>query len=153
MQKQTSKRRFDPKRLNRGIVLVQNLPKGFYEPQLRKYFAQYGRVTRLRLARSLRTGQSKHYAYVEFQYPEVAKIAADTMNNYMMFRQILKTAFISPDKQDHDYFKQPVKRVKIDGVTKFITPSMARVNAMRRQMNKPLSEESIANSTGRVKRK
>lgn len=141
VKQQKNKRRFDPKRLNRGIVLVKNLPKGFYEEQLRKYFAQYGRVTRLRLARSLRTGNSKHYAYIEFAFPEVAKIAADTMNNYIMFRQIIKTAYIPPEQQDHDYFRQPVQQKKIGGIVRHITPSQKRVLAAKKAQSKPITDE------------
>ena len=36
------------------------------------------------------TGNSKGYGYVQFMEEEVAKIAAETMNNYLMFEKILK---------------------------------------------------------------
>lgn len=36
------------------------------------------------------SGRSKGYAFIEFQHPEVAKIAAETMNNYLMFNRLLK---------------------------------------------------------------
>lgn len=36
------------------------------------------------------TGGSKGYAFVEFACDEVAKIVAETMNNYMMFGRLLK---------------------------------------------------------------
>lgn len=150
MQQQKNKRSFDPKRLNRGIVLVKNLPKGFYEDQLKKYFKQYGRVTRLRLARSLRTGQSKHFAYIEFAFPEVAKIAADTMNNYIMFRQILKTAYIPPEDQTHDYFRQPVKKQYINGVPKFVTPSQKRLQATKWKPSPPVTDEKHADHVERT---
>ena len=38
----------------------------------------------MRLSRSIKTGKSKHYAFVEFQFPQVAVIAAEAMNNYLM---------------------------------------------------------------------
>lgn len=137
VKKQKAKHQFDPTRLNRGVVLIQNLPKGFFEKQLKKYFSQYGRVTRLRLARSERTGGSKGYAYIEFKYPEVAQVAAESMNGYLMFRQRLKTLYIPPAQQDHDYFKQPVKFVKIKGgKTKLITPKTIRVAQTVKKYNK-----------------
>lgn len=37
-----------------------------------------------------RTGKYKGYAFVEFFFEDVAKIAAETMNNYLMFNKILK---------------------------------------------------------------
>ena len=54
------------------------------------FFDQFGLVTRLRVSRNKKTGKAKHYAFVEFQSPEVAVIAADAMDNYMMFKQKLK---------------------------------------------------------------
>ncbi len=45
--------------LKRGVVYIGHIPIGFAEPQMRKFFNQFGRVTRLRLARSGKTGKSK----------------------------------------------------------------------------------------------
>ena len=36
------------------------------------------------------TGNSKGYAFVEFQHEEVAKVVAETMDNYLMFDKLLK---------------------------------------------------------------
>ena len=41
----------------------------------------------------LQTGASKGYAFVEFQDHEVAKVVADTMNNYLMYERNLKCKF------------------------------------------------------------
>lgn len=154
VRRQKAKHQFDPLRLKRGVVLIKNLPKGFFEKQLKKYFTQYGRVTRLRLARSERTGGSKGYAYVEFKYPEVAKVAAETMNDYLMFRQRLKTVYIAPDDQDHDYFKQPVRFVKQrNGKVKLVTPTTIRAARAVANYNKPVSAETQAERTERSKYK
>jgi nucleolar protein 15 len=69
----------------KGVVYLAHLPYGFFETQLRGFFAQFGEVSRIRLSRSKRSGRSKGYAWVEFEEPEVAKIVAETMNNYLMF--------------------------------------------------------------------
>lgn len=100
LEKQAKRQRPD-----RGVVFIKNLPHGFYEEQLKTYFQQFGRVTRVRVARSRKTTNSRGFAYIEFQYPEVAEIAAETMNNYMMFRKVLKTAYIPPDQQKFNYFR------------------------------------------------
>ncbi|EAW61378.1 hCG1979894, isoform CRA_a, partial [Homo sapiens] len=42
-----------------------------------------GTVTRFRLSRNKRTGNSKGYAFVEFESESVAEIVAETMNNYL----------------------------------------------------------------------
>ena len=38
---------------------------------MKGFFSQFGTITRLRLARSKRTGNSKHYAFIEFETAEV----------------------------------------------------------------------------------
>lgn len=78
-------------RNEKGIIYVKHLPHGFFENQLRTFFSQFGDVTRVHVARSKKTLRSRGYAYVEFRYREVAQIAAETMNNYLMFGKILKT--------------------------------------------------------------
>ena len=76
-----------------GPVLNQRCCAGFFD--------QFGLVTRLRVSRNKKTGKAKHYAFVEFQSPEVAAIAAEAMDNYMMFKQklkvhVVKTADLHP---------------------------------------------------------
>ena len=99
------------------VIYIGQLPHGFFEEQLKGgvfrgclgdlaifyltvvehgnlefagFFNQFGLVTRLRVSRNKKTGKAKHYAFVEFQSPEVATIAAEAMDNYMMFKQKLK---------------------------------------------------------------
>uniref|UniRef100_A0A1Q3F5V9 Putative ribosomal bioproteinsis protein gar2 n=1 Tax=Culex tarsalis TaxID=7177 RepID=A0A1Q3F5V9_CULTA len=83
-----------PERHEKGILFVKHLPHGFFEKQLRAFFSQFGDVTRVHVARSKRTLRSKGYAYVEFRYREVAQIAQETMDNYLMFGKILKTVML-----------------------------------------------------------
>ncbi|ODV90496.1 hypothetical protein CANCADRAFT_16182, partial [Tortispora caseinolytica NRRL Y-17796] len=78
-----------------AVVYVGRIPHGFYEDEMKGYFGQFGTVKRLRLSRNKRTGRSKHYAYIEFEEPEVAEIVADTMNNYLLFGHILKVIQLS----------------------------------------------------------
>lgn len=154
VKKQKAKHQYDATRLNRGVMLIQNLPKGFYEKELKKYFTQYGRVTRLRLARSESTGGSKGHAYIEFKHPEVAQVACESMDGYLMFRQRLKTVYIPPAEQDHDYFKQPVKFVKTKaGETKLITPKTVRVAHAVKMYNKRVTPEVQADRVERSKYK
>ncbi|EDQ92075.1 uncharacterized protein MONBRDRAFT_3397, partial [Monosiga brevicollis MX1] len=73
----------------RGVVYIGHIPFGFYEQQMRSYFAQFGSVTRVRVSRSPKTGRPRGYAFVEFLEPEVAEIVAETMNNYLLFDRLL----------------------------------------------------------------
>ncbi|KAL0114627.1 hypothetical protein PUN28_011731 [Cardiocondyla obscurior] len=88
----------------KGIVYLGHIPHGFYEDEMKDYFTQFGRVTRVRVVRSKRTGKSRGYGYVEFLHSQVAKIAADTMNNYLMCGRLLKAVYIPPEKQHFGFF-------------------------------------------------
>jgi nucleolar protein 15 len=55
---------------------------------------QFGSITNLRLGRSKKTGASRGFAFIEFRYADVAKIVAETMNNYLMFEKLLKCKLV-----------------------------------------------------------
>ena len=105
--------------LTPGVVVLSRIPFGFYEGPMRAFFKQFGTVTRLRLARNpkvprvpapapapapmrphagravgsaraAQTGNSRHYAFIEFESDDVAKIVAETMDAYMMFGRIMR---------------------------------------------------------------
>ncbi|XP_023015919.2 MKI67 FHA domain-interacting nucleolar phosphoprotein-like [Leptinotarsa decemlineata] len=83
----------------RGLLFISHLPHGFYENEMKKYFQQFGNVTNVKVCRSKRTGNSKGFGYVEFSNPDVAKIAAETMNNYLMFKKRITTEYIPFEKR------------------------------------------------------
>ncbi|KAJ3555865.1 hypothetical protein NM688_g2344 [Phlebia brevispora] len=83
---------------DRGVIYLGRIPHGFYEDQMKAYFAQFGNVTRLRLSRSKKTGRSKHYAFIEFDSSEVAQIVAETMDNYLLTGHILTCKVIPKDE-------------------------------------------------------
>ncbi|KAL8989727.1 MAG: hypothetical protein Q9169_008296, partial [Polycauliona sp. 2 TL-2023] len=95
-----------------GVVYVGRIPHGFYEPQMRAYFGQFGHISRLRLSRNRTTGNSKHYAFIEFSSSAVAKIVADTMDNYLMFGHILKCKLVAPGDVHENLWKGANKRFK-----------------------------------------
>lgn len=142
MKKIKKKRTYDPIRANRGVVYINHIPHGFYEDQLKKYFSQFGDVTRIRVARSEKTGRSKGHAFIEFRIPEVAQIAAETMDNYLMFKKTLKTAYIPPENQLHNFFRSNVKIVRMaNGEKKIKSPKMKRIQAEVTKINSPVSDE------------
>ncbi|XP_063824345.1 MKI67 FHA domain-interacting nucleolar phosphoprotein-like isoform X1 [Ostrinia nubilalis] len=83
----------------RGLVYLGHIPHGFYENEMTQYFKQFGVVTNVRVIRSKRTGHSKGFAFVEFKDTAVAEIVAETMNNYLMGKRLIKAAYIPPEKQ------------------------------------------------------
>ncbi|KAE8772130.1 hypothetical protein D1007_55866 [Hordeum vulgare] len=98
--------------LNIPSLLVWLFPAGFFQ--------QFGAVKRVRVARNRKTGKSKHYGFIEFENPEVAKIVADEMNNYLLFEHTLQIALVPPEKVHAKLWKGvrkgfiPVDRVAIE---------------------------------------
>lgn len=76
--------------VDKTVIKLNNIPHGFYEDQLRKYFTQFGQVLNVVLIRSKKTHKSRGFGFVEFKLPQVAKAAADAMHNYLFFNQVLK---------------------------------------------------------------
>ena len=84
-----------------GVIYVGHLPWGFIDSTLKIYFSQFGNITRIISPKSSKTGRSVGYAFIEFEDEETARIAAKTMNNYILFEKILKCNFVE-DKTKYD---------------------------------------------------
>ncbi|KAL8861247.1 MAG: hypothetical protein Q9178_002463 [Gyalolechia marmorata] len=95
-----------------GVVYVGRIPHGFYESQMRAYFGQFGHISRLRLSRNRTTGNSKHYAFIEFASSAVAEVVAKTMDTYLMFGHILKCKLVAPGDVHENLWKGANKRFK-----------------------------------------
>lgn len=79
---------------------------------MRAYFSQFGELTRLRLSRNRITGRAKHYAFVEFASTTVAKIVAETMDNYLMYGHILKCKYVPQEQLHPEIWKGANRRFK-----------------------------------------
>lgn len=112
-KKKQKKKAEEETEIRPGVVYVGHIPRGFYEKEMRAYFSQFGKVLRLRLARSSRTGGSKGFAFIEFESEEVAKVVAETMNNYLFFEKLLKCEFIPIDKVHPNAFKGWTQRMPL----------------------------------------
>lgn len=83
------------------VLYLGHIPHGFYEDQMIGFFSQFGELKHLRLSRNRKTGQSKHFAFIEFEDAEVTSVVAKTMNGYRLFDhtlqcQVLKASQIHP---------------------------------------------------------
>ncbi|KAJ2082655.1 nucleolar protein [Coemansia sp. RSA 988] len=96
-----------------GVIYVGRVPHGFYEEQMLGYFKQFGSIKRLRLSRNPQTGRSRHYAFIEFTNSEVAKIVAETMDNYLMFDRLLKCKLVPEDKVHPKLFVNRNRKVDV----------------------------------------
>ncbi|KAM9981296.1 hypothetical protein ACTFIY_003597 [Dictyostelium cf. discoideum] len=67
-----------------STILIREVPKGFYETEIYKFFKQFGDIKGVRVDRTL-SGKFAKCAFVRFFDAEVAKIAKEAMNGYIMF--------------------------------------------------------------------
>merc|ERR1711977_172481 len=126
-----------------GTIYVGHIPHGFYDEQIRSYFTQFGTVNKVRLARSKKTGGYKGYGYVQFAEEEVAKIAAEAMNNYMMFDKLLKSQFVPQEKLHPAIWKGANK--------KFVW--LNRAACQRNNHNKMRSKEELKKTSVKLLKK
>ncbi|XP_052592679.1 MKI67 FHA domain-interacting nucleolar phosphoprotein isoform X1 [Peromyscus californicus insignis] len=92
--------------LKPGVIFLGHLPSTLNESHIYDYFTQFGTINRFRLSRSKRTGNSRGYAFVEFESEDVAKIVAETMDNYLFGERLLSCKFLPPEKVHKELFKQ-----------------------------------------------
>ena len=88
-----------------SIVYLGHIPAAFEEPQMRQFFTQFGPIKHLRLSRNKKSGASKHYAFLEFETPDVAEIVASTMNNYILFGRRLICEVMKAEAVDEHIWK------------------------------------------------
>ena len=100
--------------LNTGVIYIGHLPWGFEENALKKYFNQFGEITRLIVPRSKKSGRTHGYAFIEFKNYEVAEIAANTMNNYLLFDRILKCNIIEEKSKYDRIFRKWKKKFEFE---------------------------------------
>ncbi|KAM7105952.1 MKI67 FHA domain-interacting nucleolar phosphoprotein [Molossus nigricans] len=121
-QRATKQQKQKKEKLTPGVIYVGHLPPALYETQIQAYFSQFGTVTRFRLSRSKKTGNSKGYAFVEFESEDVAKIVAETMNNYLFGERLLKCHLMPPEKVHEELFREwhlPFKKPSYPAVKRY----------------------------------
>lgn len=117
---------------NKSTVLyIGRIPHGFYENEMEAFFKQFGEIRRIRIARNKKTGKSKHFGFLEFASPEVAKIVAETMHNYLLFEHLLQVQIIPPERVHPKLWK---------GVNRYYKPT-DWVRIERKHLNKERTYE------------
>lgn len=127
----------------RGVVYLGHIPHGFYEEELKGFFSQFGKVTRVKVSRSAKTGKSKGYAFIEFAFNDVAKIVAETMNNYLMFERLVKAQYIPPEKVHSKMFPTHF-------MTSEVYPTLVRRNRLMAKQEKTPTEKDKQKHRGRM---
>lgn len=113
-----------------GVMYIGHIPHGFYEKQMAGFFSQFGRVLRVRVSRSWRTGKSSGFAFVKFADKDVAVIAAEAMDGYLMHGRRLKANFIPAEKVHKDMFKPKTRGEKFTPIS-----VLERRNLLKRSRN------------------
>lgn len=136
-----------------AVVYIGHLPHGFLEEQLKSYFTQYGEVLAVKVARSKKTARSKGYAFLQFKYPEVATIVADTMNGYLLLGKVLRSHTLPPTERNpftyssaHAYkfinwkklFIEGKNKPKTEEETAFLVHKLLKHEEQRREKFKDL---------------
>jgi nucleolar protein 15 len=80
-----------------GVVYLGHIPHGFFEEQMTGFFEQFGAVLRVRLSRSRRTGNSRGYAFIQFESQEVAAIVQKAMDKYILCGKLLTCELVKPE--------------------------------------------------------
>lgn len=93
------------------VIYLGHIPDGFFEPEMRAFFSQFGKVTNVKLFRSKKTGGSKGYAFVEFETADIANVVAEAMNGYYLKERVLVSHVVPPEKVHDGMFKRMKKQV------------------------------------------
>ena len=85
-------------------VYLGRIPHGFTQEAMKSYFAQFGEITHIRHSLN-QAGKSRHFAFIQFKFKEVAQIVVDTMHNYLMLGRVLQCRIIPDDKVHAEVWK------------------------------------------------
>ncbi|XP_071826267.1 uncharacterized protein [Apostichopus japonicus] len=126
-----------------GVVYLSQIPHSFCEEAMFKYFSQFGRIKRIRLSRCRKSAKSRGFAYVEFEYAEVAKIVAETMNNYLMYRKLIRCKVVPKEELHPDTFKGCFRKFgKPRGRMNSIRRNNSYVNADTKRVSRTLKRKA-----------
>ena len=91
---------------------------------------------------AMQSGHSRHYGWVEFKHPAVARVAAEAMDNYLMFGQVLRVRVVPPAQVHPSTFK---------GAGRPVRPRPG-ARLAREAHNAKRSEEQLHRAAGRLLR-
>ncbi|KXN74548.1 hypothetical protein CONCODRAFT_76792, partial [Conidiobolus coronatus NRRL 28638] len=71
-------------KLSSNVVYIGHLPNSLTQTQFQNFFQNFGLITRLKLAKNLKTGKSKHYGFIEFKYSFSILILKKFLKNFKL---------------------------------------------------------------------
>ncbi|CCH41086.1 Polyadenylate-binding protein 1 [Wickerhamomyces ciferrii] len=129
------------KKTKKGVIYIGRLPDGFEEAELSKYFNQFGEITNIKLARNKKTGNSRHFGFLEFNNGDDAKIAQETMNNYLLMNHQLKVELVQEEFKSSKKAKKAF--FKVSKLKKDVGKLNAKDQAKREKRAKALEAAGI----------
>jgi nucleolar protein 15 len=102
-KKTVSKKDVIDKVKDSSVIYVGHLPSELEENDLKKFLGQFGKLEKLRVSRSMKTGNPKGYAFAQFVQPSVAKIVAETLSGYFLGNRRL-VCHMLPNPHEHLFF-------------------------------------------------
>lgn len=115
-----------------AVVYLGHIPHGFYEREMRGYFNQFGEVKKLRLSRSLKSGRSRGFAFIEFADENVAEMAAKSMDGYLMHGVRMVSSVVPKEKQHRRMFLSKIRPTR-----KFVPRSVQDRKALIKRSSDP----------------
>jgi nucleolar protein 15 len=101
-----------------SVVYLGHIAHGFYEQEIRKFFSQFGKVEKVKLVRSKKTGGSRGHAFIQFETPEIAEVVATTIDGYFLHEKQLVCNIVPQNKIHEGLFAVPRKSKKSTEETK-----------------------------------
>merc|ERR1711893_441242 len=142
-----------------GVLHVKQLPRVLDEQDLKEYFQQFGRVDKVKLARSSRTANSKGYAFILFKDGKVAEVAAKSMDKYLLFNCLLKCkAILNEEYVKFDEVFKVTYKNRDDAVRKITELNKKRLSetggkAKNQERNQHRAETRLAKKEEAIQKK
>lgn len=134
---------------SRTVIKLNNIPHGFYEKQMQKYFSQFGTVKNVLVIRSEKTHKSRGFGFVEFELPQVAKSAAEAMHNYLLFNHVLKCRQMDKNDLPKDLFKKKYKGpTSIEKLKQCHNVKLRRYKKLKEHLKKVRKTEDVLAKLG-----
>jgi nucleolar protein 15 len=130
-----------------SVIYVGHLPSELEENDLKKFLAQFGKIEKLRVSRSMKTGNPKGYAFAQFVQPSVAKIVAETLSGYFLGNRRL-VCHMLPNPHEHLFFNSARALAK-----KEIRLKVAKQQRERNLTNSGKMKDITSKLIGREKKK
>lgn len=130
-----------------NVIYLGHIPAGFFEKEMKQFFTQYGKVEKVKLFRSKKTGNSKGYAFIRFEEAEVAETVAESMNGYHIQDKQFVSHVVPVEKLHEGMFLYPSKKKSVDVAVEAAT--VVKTEPKEGSVKKDKSKAKIDSTSGK----